>query len=114
MSVWIDAQISPMIAQWLRTELQIDAVAIRDVGLRDAEDAAIFFEARGAKAVVMTKDADFVLLLSQHGPPPCVIWIRSGNTSNAHLRSLLKETAQEALRLIDQGEELVTIGDVRA
>jgi predicted nuclease of predicted toxin-antitoxin system len=42
MNLWIDAQLSPAIAGWIRSELGFDAVAIRDIGLRDAEDAEIF------------------------------------------------------------------------
>ena len=80
MKVWIDAQLSPAVARWMSDELQVDAVALRDLGLRDAEDVAIFRAAKEAGAVVMTKDADFVVLLDRFGPPPQIVWIRSGNT----------------------------------
>ncbi len=43
---------------------------MRDVGLHRAKDSRIFHAAREAKAVVMTKDSDFLLLLDQLGPPP--------------------------------------------
>lgn len=42
MIIWIDAQLSPAIARWVRKEFQIDAVAVRDIGLRDAKDQEIF------------------------------------------------------------------------
>jgi len=71
MRIWVDAQMSPAIATWISSNYAVSAVAIRDLGLRDAED----------KAVVMTKDSDFVLLLDRLGPPPQVIWITCGNTS---------------------------------
>jgi predicted nuclease of predicted toxin-antitoxin system len=32
--------------------------------------------------VVVTKDDDFAKLLGQHGPPPQVVWLRSGNVTN--------------------------------
>ena len=44
------------------------AVAIRERGLRDAEDKEIFEAARQEKAVVMTMDSDFVQLLDKFGP----------------------------------------------
>lgn len=78
MSIWIDAQMSPAIATWISSNYAVTAVAIRDLGLRDAEDKEIFEAARQEKAVVMTKDSDFVLLLDQMGPPPQVIWVTCG------------------------------------
>ena len=71
MRIWVDAQMSPAIATWISSNYAVSAVAIRDLGLRDAED----------KAVVMTKDSDTVLLLDRLAPPPQAIWITCGNTS---------------------------------
>ena len=62
MTIWIDAQLSPAIAIWLTANFPVTALAVRDVGLRDAEDREIFLEARRQSAVVLTKDNDFVLL----------------------------------------------------
>lgn len=109
MKLWIDAQLSPAVARWMRDELKVDAVALRDLGLRDAEDAAIFRAAKDAGAVVMTKDADFVVLLERFGPPPQIVWIRSGNTSNANLRDVLTRTWTATAVLLESGESLVEI-----
>jgi predicted nuclease of predicted toxin-antitoxin system len=79
MRIWIDAQMSPAIAAWISSNYAVSAVAIRDLGLRDADDKEIFHAARQEKAVVMTKDSDFVLLLDKLGPPPQVIWVTCGN-----------------------------------
>ena len=87
----------------------MSAVAIRDLGLRDAEDKQIFEAARQEKAVVMTKDSDFVLLLDKLGPPPQVIWVTCGNTSNARLKEILTNTLHKALDLLNFGEKLVEI-----
>ena len=43
------------------------------------------------------------------GPPPQVIWLTSGNTSNAALRVTLKSTLPKALELLSKGEPLVEI-----
>ncbi len=87
----------------------MSAVAIRDLGLRDAEDKEIFEAARQEKAVVMTKDSDFVLLLDKLGAPPQVIWVTCGNTSNARLKEVLTNTLLKALDLLNSGEKLVEI-----
>jgi predicted nuclease of predicted toxin-antitoxin system len=70
MVVWIDAQLAPTLAGWLRDTFGVAAVSARELQLRDAEDAVIFRWARSAGAVVHTKDADFVTLVGRHGPPP--------------------------------------------
>jgi predicted nuclease of predicted toxin-antitoxin system len=109
MRIWVDAQMSPAIATWISSNYGVSAVAIRDLGLRDAEDKEIFEAARQEKAVVMTKDSDFVLLLDKLGAPPQVIWVTCGNTSNARLKEVLTNTLPKALDLLNFGEKLVEI-----
>jgi predicted nuclease of predicted toxin-antitoxin system len=86
LTIWIDAQLSPDLARWITEQFRVEAQAVRDVHLRDAKDREIFEAARRAGAVVMTKDADFPARLERFGPPPQVIWITCGNTSNAASR----------------------------
>ena len=73
-------------------------------GYRDATDREIFHAARAAGAVVMTKDSDFLRLLDQHGPPPQVLWITLGNTSNARIKEVLRRTLLRAIELLEIGE----------
>jgi predicted nuclease of predicted toxin-antitoxin system len=109
--IWVDAHISPAIAQWISTELGYLAGSVRDLGLRHAKDKAIFAAARQASAVVMTKDADFAEMVERLGPPPSVIWLTCGNTSNSALRELLRKTLPRAMELITKGDRLVEISD---
>jgi predicted nuclease of predicted toxin-antitoxin system len=111
-TIWIDAQMSPAIAAWIRGNFAVNAVPVRDLGLRDATDEEIFSAAKRAKAVVMTKDSDFVLLLDRFGPPPQVIWVRCGNTSNTRLKEILVRTLPKALELLGSGERLIEIAAV--
>lgn len=92
-------------------KFNLDVHAMRDLGLRDARDQDIFRAAREARAVVVTKDIDFVLLLERLGPPPQVIWVRCGNTSNARLKRLLDGALPNAMTLLQKGEALVEIRD---
>ena len=110
MKIWIDAQLSPALAPWINAHFEeLEAQAVRELGLREAEDAEIFEAARRAGVVVMTKDSDFVELLRRLGAPPRVLWIRSGNTSNAQMRAILTSTLRTAVELLGQGETLVEI-----
>jgi len=109
MTLWIDAQLSPAIAIWLTQILAVTAVPLRDLGLRDATDREIFLAARREGATVVTKDGDFVRLLEELGPPPQVIWITCGNTSNANLKRILVNRLPQALEFLDLGETLVEV-----
>jgi predicted nuclease of predicted toxin-antitoxin system len=42
MTIWVDAHLAPGIASWISSTLEIEAIALRDLGLRDAEDTEIF------------------------------------------------------------------------
>jgi predicted nuclease of predicted toxin-antitoxin system len=112
MRIWVDAQLSPHIAPWLTEHFGVEAYSVRWLGYRDATDEAIFAAAREADAVVMTKDRDFLNLLGAQGPPPQVIWITMGNTSNARMRTVLDAVFQEALASLRQGEAMVEITDI--
>ena len=112
MTIWIDAQMSPTITAWISSNFAVKAVAIRNLGLRDATDKEICQAAKRENAIVMTKDRDFVLLLDRFGSPPQVIWVTCGNTSNARLKEILTSTLPKALELLKSGEDLVEINAV--
>jgi len=110
--VWVDAQLNPALAPWISGEFGVDAFSVKYLGLRDAADREIFEAARTAGAVVLTKDSDFVLFLQRFGPPPQLLWITLGNTSNARMKEILLRTLPEALNLLRSGEPLVEIRDL--
>ena len=110
MIIWLDAHISPSIARWIAETFAVECVSARDLGLRDALDPPIFAATRAAGANVMTKDSDFAKMVERFGPPPRVIWLRSGNTSNVALKDLLiRELPACIVRLAD-GDSIVELG----
>ncbi|MEH2423886.1 MAG: DUF5615 family PIN-like protein [Nostoc sp.] len=109
MTIWIDAHLSPAIATWITITFGITALALRDVGLRDAEDTEIFEAARAIGVIFITKDSDFADLVDRFGTPPQVIWLTCGNTSNDRLKEILNSILPEALELLQSGEALVEI-----
>ena len=109
MTIWVDAQLSPAIAAWIASTFKITALALRDIGLRDAEDVVIFEAAKAQSIIFLTKDSDFVDLVARFGTPPQIIWLTCGNTSNARLQEILTATLPEALKLLQSGESLVEI-----
>ena len=109
MTLRLDAQLSPALAKWITDMLGVPTTAVRELGLRDAKDHDIFRAARAANAIILTKDADFVHLLAQHGSPPQVIWLTCGNTSNENLRRILREALKSAITALNSGEAIVEI-----
>lgn len=84
-------------------------IPVRDLGLRDSSDQQIFEAARTAGAIVMTKDRDFADMVDRLGPPPQVIWVTSGNTSDQELRDVLGRLFPDTIEMLRAGEPLVEI-----
>jgi predicted nuclease of predicted toxin-antitoxin system len=61
----------------------------------------------------MTKDEDFAELVLRNSPPPQVIWIRCGNTSNSRLQEILGKQWSTVAALLSAGEALVEVTERR-
>ena len=111
MTLWVDAQLSPMITAWIRETFSLEAYSVGELGLRDATDQEIFAAAKEQQAIIMTKDSDFLNLVSRYGTPPQIILVTCGNTSNAVFKQILSKSLHSILRLLESGEPLVEISD---
>ena len=110
MTIWLDAQLPPQLAEWIKLELAVEAVAIRDLGLRDASDKVVFTAARDANAILMSKDSDFIEMVLRLGSPPKLLWLNCGNLSNAALQALMQSKLRDAIDLLERGDSIVEIG----
>jgi predicted nuclease of predicted toxin-antitoxin system len=110
MTIWLDAHLSPILAPWIQEEFGCTCVSFRSLQFQSTEDRKVFYAARLANAVIVSKDSDFPDLLRLLGPPPKVIWLRCGNRTNREMKEFLKATFQDALRII-KAEDLVEIKD---
>ena len=110
MKFWVDAQLPPLLAAWLSEQFHVEAIALRTLGLRDATDAAIFQQAQQQGIVIISKDSDFVELVSRYGPPPQLIWVTCGNVTNRQLQIVFNKTFAESLELLAAGQVMVEIG----
>lgn len=112
MTIWVDAQLSPSIAAWInRNYPDLNSKSVYSLQLRAATDKEIFLRAKIENVVIMSKDLDFIDLLKTFGPPPQVIWITTGNTSNLNLCKILERTLMQAIKFLKTGEPLVEIRD---
>ena len=111
MTFWLDNQLPPALAPWMRSPRWVECAAVRDLDLHRASDLEIFTAARAAQAVVITKDADFVDLVDQHEPSPQVVLVTCGNTSNVRLRRLAEAAWPTVRSMLERGEPLIEPGD---
>ncbi|ADI13846.1 DUF5615 family PIN-like protein [Truepera radiovictrix] len=68
-----------------------DAVHVRDVGLKDADDTAVWEYAKQHGFTIVSKDADFHQRSFLLGHPPKVVWVRLGNCSTSDVERLLRQ-----------------------
>ena len=111
MTLWLDAHLSPRLAPWIEKRFAVKCVALRDLGLHFAKDQEIFEAARQAKAIVISKDSDFQDMVLTQGPPPQILWVTCGNTSNSKMQDIFTKSLSQAIDLLKTGEALVEITD---
>lgn len=101
--VWVDAQLPPALAGWLRDLGESQAAHVQDLGLLSAEDLEIYEKARLADAVVITKDSDFIQIQDRKGPPPRILWLTCGNRNNRFLKDLIVRSWPRVKDLLSAG-----------
>jgi predicted nuclease of predicted toxin-antitoxin system len=72
-TLWLDTQLPPQPAVWLRNVRHVDAKALCELALRDAGDREILDAARSNNLILLSKDVDFVELVSRPGAPTKLI-----------------------------------------
>lgn len=104
----VDAQLPPALARWLR-EADHEAEHVEDVGLREANDGAIWSHALQAGAAIITKDEDFAARSAQAETAPVIVWLRIGNTTNLALRAWIEPRLPGIVGLLAQGSRLIEV-----
>lgn len=87
MKFWIDAQLPSQLAEWLMATFAVEAISLRDLRLRDASDLEIFESAK-SESIIVTKNSDFIELVTYFGMPPQILWVTCGNVTNRNLKKL--------------------------
>ena len=104
----IDAQLPPALARLL-TSLGHQADHVEDVGLRDADDSAIWSHALNTGAVFVTKDEDFATRSYASRTAPVIIWLRIGNCSKKALLTWFEPLLPQVLARLQSGDKLIEI-----
>lgn len=108
MKFLVDAQLPPALARLLDAAGH-EAQHVKDIGLRDALDAAIWDQALRIGAAVITKDEDFAARCLRDEPSPAVVWLRVGNSSRAALLHWFMPLLPQIIELIEGGETLIEL-----
>ena len=66
-----------------------EAKQVKNVGLENFKDAAIWEYAKENDYCIVTFDADFAEIASFKGCPPKIIWLRIGNSSTLNISNKL-------------------------
>jgi predicted nuclease of predicted toxin-antitoxin system len=104
----VDAQLPPALAQFLAARGH-EAKAVREAGLREADDPCIWTFAQDGGWVVVTKDEDFAERTLQAQAGPQVLWLRIGNSTNRVLFAWLEPLLPAAMRELQAGSRLVEL-----
>jgi predicted nuclease of predicted toxin-antitoxin system len=104
----IDAQLPPALARTLRA-LGCEALAVRELGLRDASDSKLWNYALQEQAAIITRDEDFAQRCLYSQAQPVIVWLRIGNTSNeARLRRVVP-VWPAIMQRIGRGDRLIEV-----
>lgn len=109
MTIWLDAQLSPVLANWIRATFNETCFPIRDRSDPNVADEILFLRAKKEADLLITKDVDMVQLLHRHGPPPKIVWLRMGNTSNTRLKDLFAQRWPDIMAMTSANEPLIEL-----
>ncbi len=89
MKLLFDQNLSPRLSQRL-ADIYPDSAHVREVGLREADDTAIWEYAKANGYAIVSKDSDFQQRSLLKGAPPKFIWLRVGNCTVKRTEELLR------------------------
>jgi predicted nuclease of predicted toxin-antitoxin system len=89
MKLLSDQNLSPRLPRLL-ADIYAESTYVREVGLRDADDIAIWHYAKVQGYAIVSKDSDFQQRSLLQGAPPKFIWLRVGNCTVRTIDSLLR------------------------
>ncbi|MDE0456162.1 MAG: DUF5615 family PIN-like protein [Chromatiales bacterium] len=82
---------------------------VRNVGLQEASDHAVWEYARSRGFAIVSKDEDFHQLSFLRGPPPKVVWVKLGNCTTDDVERVLRERRSDLLEFDDDEDAAFTV-----
>ncbi len=103
---WIDVNLPPVMAVWLRNDFGVSAKSFNELNLGTEKDIAVFTSAvkRFNTVVITTKDVDFKNL-SEEIPGPRILYLNVGNISNKGLKEIIYKSLEKVIRIFSETDE---------
>lgn len=107
---WLDCNLSPIIAKWLKEETGYNFKSAYILGHYGLADIEIYERAKTIpKVILISKDSDIPDLINRYGSPPKLINLRMGNATNrviyhiisSNLDAALKKLIEENIHIVD-------------
>ena len=98
---WIDLNLPPQMAIWLKEEFGVKAKSFKELQFEIVSDVEVYRMAteENNKIIITTKDIDFSNYQKVVGAPPRILYLNIGNISNKNLKVLLHSRFPEILNL---------------
>ena len=111
LEIWLDNNISPIIAKWLKDELGLETKSAYTLHLEKLKDIEIYQKAKDyGNVIIVSKDTDLNEIVSLHGCPPKLIILKVGNCDNKILFEILRNNLEKAIRLLfDFNKDIIEI-----
>jgi predicted nuclease of predicted toxin-antitoxin system len=99
--IWLDTQLSPIIAKWMAEHTGHILKSSYSLQLNNLSDIVIYNMAKAAGNIILvSKDADFDELINRLGSPPKLIVIKKGNCDNQEMWNFIKPNIVKAIRIL--------------
>ncbi len=106
---WIDNNLPPQMAKWLKDDFNVSAKSFYDLNLQATDDKVIFEIAANKlnTIIITTKDIDFVKLSKVRISLPKILYLNVGNISNRKLKQLIYKSFKQVLVMFLETDEFL-------
>jgi predicted nuclease of predicted toxin-antitoxin system len=104
----VDHQLPPALAQFLQNQGH-EAHHVRELGLKAADDAAIWSRAVADDLVVVSKDEDFFFFASAPNAAAKLVWVRLGNCRTSFLLERFRIRLPQIVASFEAGSIIVEL-----
>lgn len=104
---WIDVNLPPVMAIWLRKDFGVFAKSFNELNFDTEKDIAVFTSAanRFNTIIITTKDVDFKNLSEEIIPGPRILYLNVGNISNKTLKEIIYKSLEKVIQIFSQTDE---------
>lgn len=104
----VDQQLPPALARFLETAGHT-AQHVREIGMKEAGDGAIWRHAAANQIVMVSKDEDFYFLALSPGSTGRLVWVKIGNCRKQTLIDRFRSQLEAIVAALESGSRIVEI-----